>query len=368
MFARRAQGGKIGMSQDFFGKGGGGGKKQPSAAQCIPIGVRHLDSLELARLTEAFRSWAARTSRADVAVSRNRALLTYLIIRHTGARLGETLHLDDLADIDAARLVIRFGDREVQIPEELGLELAEAFNNPSYAPLRGSFFRMDPAHVRRKFYERAKEAGIEKTLVNPNALRRSRAIELLRDNVPLTVVQKILGHSTAELTAAFLKISDDDARRIERRFLERESRKTSARNFFFGKVSAIRRGDIQAEVELSALGGHAVSAIITNASLARLGLKKGMFATAEIKAPFVSLAKAGQDGAPPAVSADNLFPGEITDLVHGKINSEITVALDSDTSLCAILTSASARRLAFAPGEKVYAAFNAFSVILNIDA
>lgn len=355
------------MGQDFSGQGGAE-KRPPSAALPVPSGARHMDSLELARLTEAFRSWAARASRADVAVSRKRALFTYLIIRHTGARLGETLHLDDLADIDAARLTIRFGEREVQIPEELGLELAEAFNNPAYAPIRGSFFRMDPAHVRRKFYERAKEAGIEKTLVNPNALRRSRAIELLRENVPLTVVQRILGHSTAELTAAFLKISDDDARRIERRFLERESRKTSARNFFFGKISAIRRGDIQTEVELSVLGGHAVSAIITNASLARLGLKKGMFATAEIKAPFVSLAKAGKDQSPPAVSADNVFPGEIAGVVQGKVNAEITVALDADTSLCAILTAAAARRLAFVPGENVFALFNAFSVILNVDA
>ena len=69
------------------------------------------------------------------------------------------------------------------------------------------------------------------------------------------VVQKIMGHSTPNLTSSLVSFSEKDIQQAARFFFERESlRKTSARNAFFGKIRAIQKGDIQAKVELVTIG------------------------------------------------------------------------------------------------------------------
>ena len=108
-------------------------------------------------------------------------------------------------------------------------------------------------------------------------------------------------------------------------FVEKESsRKTSARNSFFGKIVGIKKGDVQSQVRLVTISGHAVSTIITNESLGRLGLKKGQLITAEVKAPWVLLQGGKEE---PACSADNRFHGVITHVRGGKIVTEYTVRI-----------------------------------------
>jgi molybdate transport system regulatory protein len=65
-----------------------------------------------------------------------------------------------------------------------------------------------------KFYERAAACGFPKELGGPDAIRKSRAVELMQNNLPLPVVQRILGHSTPNLTASFVSFSDDDIRQV----------------------------------------------------------------------------------------------------------------------------------------------------------
>ena len=229
---------------------------------------RGLDTVQLARLEEAFRRWAQDAARRDVLLSRQRILLIFLLIRYTGARLNEVLALHPYRDIDLQRhaVVFRGGadeparqPREVQIPETLSREIeAILAAAPAYRKYLGNLLTVDPAHVRRKFYERAAACGFAKELGGPDTIRKSRAVELMRNNLPLPVVQRILGHSSPNLTASFVSFSDEDMQQVTRFFLERESRRqTSARNAFFGKISAIEPGDIQAKVEMVTLGGTA---------------------------------------------------------------------------------------------------------------
>ena len=151
-----------------------------------------------------------------------------------------------------------------------------------------SVLKVDMGHVRRKFYERCLACGFPKDLGSPNGIRKARAIELMRDNVPLPVVQHILGHLTPNPTVALVTFSDEEVHQVERHFIERESRrKTSARNDFFAKIAHILRGDIQSQIELVTLSGAAITTVITNNSLKRLGLKIGSLITAEVKAPWV---------------------------------------------------------------------------------
>ncbi|HBE95333.1 MAG TPA: molybdenum-pterin-binding protein [Desulfovibrio sp.] len=341
----------------------------PSAVFSVPGGVKYLDTLDLARLTTSFAEWADAPRRADIRVSRLRLWLIYLLLRYTGARLGEVLALDDLTDLDSSAGLVRFpgrkSPREVRLPDEAAAEMRRLLSDPTLQPLRGSLCRMDQGHIRRKFQERAKAAKIPLELGNPTVLRRSRAIELLRGNMPLKVVQDMLGQSSADLTAAFLDFSAEDKRRITEHILERESRrKTSARNAFFGKVARIARGDIQALVELATLGGHAVSSVITVDSLETLGIREGLLLTAEIKAPNVLVETSEPE---PKSTAGNRLHGVIESVTKGKVTAEVIVRLSDDTRVCSVTTAQSVDRLELKPGMKAWVTFSAYAVILKVD-
>jgi len=339
-----------------------------------PETSRCLDTVQLNQLEQSFRQWAEGAARLDVRLSRRRILLIFLLIRYTGARLKEVLALDPFQDIHSERQSVFFGQkdatperppREVQIPETLLEEIRAALDDVAFRNSLGSLFKVDPGHVRRKFYERALACGFPKELGGPDAIRKSRAVELLQNNVPLPVVQRILGHSTPNLTAAFVSFSDDDMRKVEKFFLEQETRRrTSARNAFFGKINVIQEGDIQAQVELITVGGNRVNTVITNDSLARLGLRPGMLITAEVKAPWVILQPGEQE---PECSAENKFRGTVERVTKGKITTEYMVRIADGTELCSVVTSDISRRLDLHEHDPVWAIFNSFAVVLHLD-
>jgi molybdate transport system regulatory protein len=336
--------------------------------------IKYLDTAQLATLEKSFREWAEDAAREDVRISRKRIMLIFLLIRYTGARLGEVLRLNERERIDTENLIVRLGGeenakdsalREVEIPAELGREVCEILNDPKFSAVRGELFNIDPAHVRRKFYECAEACGFSKELGNPSAIRRSRAIELLRNNLPLPIVQKILGHSTPNLATAYIDFSSEDMKKLVRHFIDKESRrKTSARNSFYGKISHIRKGDIQTEVRITTLSGYSVTAIITNESLERLRLNENSFLTAEIKAPWIIVSV---DKSEPQNSASNKFQGRVAKIIQGAITTEYTVTLDDGTDICALVTEESRKKLALKEGDRAWVVFSALSVILNVD-
>jgi molybdate transport system regulatory protein len=309
-----------------------------------------------------------------VRLSRQRILLIFLLIRYTGARLNEVLALDPFRDIELDRQTVVFGrsetapdrpTREVQLPETLAQEIRLALDDEAFKETLANLFQVDPGHVRRKFYERAQDCGFPKEMGGPDALRRSRAVELMRNNVPLPVVQRILGHSTPNLTASFVSFSDTDVQQVVRFFLEKESgRKSSARNTFFGKISTIQKGDIQAKVELVTLQGDRVTTVITNDSLTRLGLKLGKLITAEVKAPWVILQKGDSE---PKCTAENKFQGTIARILKGQVTTEYVVRITEGTELCSLATSTTSRRLDLKENDPVWATFNSFAVVLHLD-
>jgi len=344
-------------------------RKTSGAQFSIPPGAKMLDSVQLAELERSFRAWASDSPREDVRLSRKRILFIFLLIRYTGAKLHEILDLR-LEDIDFQKRKIRLGgdrpgeSRSLEISDDFAAEL-RTFLGGGAGTREPAMFRIDPGHVRRKFYERAEDCGLPRDFGNPSALRRSRSVELLRGNLPLPVVQKLLGHSTPNLTAALLEVSEEDMHHAVRQHLDRESkRRTSARNFFFGKIIEIIKGDIQSEVVLHSLGGLRIASIITNTSLRRMRLKVGTFVTAEIKAPWVHLA--GREGVE-QVSAENRLQGVVRGINAGRVNAEVVMRLMDGTEICAVITSAGLGRLGLRKGSEVWALFGAYAVILNVE-
>jgi molybdate transport system regulatory protein len=328
----------------------------------------------LQKLEQSFRDWAGTPRSAGVGVSRRRILLIYLLIRYTGARLNEVLKLDARRDIDGKTRSVLFRKagredaapgRRVQIPDLLSVEIQTTLEFVPAAGKRSGLFDIDPGHVRRKFYERAAACGLPREMGAPEVIRRSRAVELLQGNVPLPVVQKILGHSTPSLAAAYVNFSEEDMRRVEAFFVERENRRrTSARNAFFGKVESVVRGDVQSRVEIATPDGCRIRAVITNGSLERLGLKQGSLVAAEVKAPWVTVYRGADD---PGSSADNVLAATVERTVRGKVTAEIVSRLADGTEICSIVTDESRKALGLRPGEPVRVAFNAFTVVLHSD-
>lgn len=340
----------------------------------MPDEAHYLDTIKLNQMEQSFRTWAEESPRVDVRLSRKRVLLIFLLIRYTGAKLNEVLALNPFHDIDFKRHKVLLGKtetkngrlpREVQIPETISEELKAALNNPSFKKYLDNLFQVDPGHVRRKFYERALACGFPPSMGSPEIIRKSRAVELMQSNMPLPVVQRILGHSTLNVTASYVAFSDNDIQQVAKYFIEKESsRKTSARNSFFGKIQSIQKGDIQSKVELVTISGDRVTTVITNNSLSRLGLKTGSLITAEIKAPWVILQKSDKE---PESTAENRFFGTIKRISWGKITTEYVVRISDGTELCSVVSTENARERGFQKNDHVWVIFNSFSVVLHTD-
>lgn len=335
----------------------------------LATGDECLDTTQLNQLEQSFREWAEDSRRSGVRFSRQRILLIFLFIRYTGAKLSEVLALNPFEDIDWIRHTVVFRGavepREVQISQALSSEIRDTLDDPPFQQESGSALNLDPGFVRRKFYERAQACGFDKQLGGPETIRKARAVELMRSNMPLPAVQMILGHSTPSLTSAYVSFSKEEIQLVAKRFMEKESlRKTSARNSFYAKIQSITRGDIQTRVDLMTIDGHPLTTVITNDSLERLGLRQGRLITAEVKAPWVILQGGEKD---PASSAENRFKGILTKITRGKINTECVVRISDATEICAIISSAGDLLLELHEGDSVWVLFNCFSVVLHVD-
>ena len=336
----------------------------PGGQFTVPENVRHLTSEQLDAVSKAFLDWYKASVSTTQGRSRGRLWLG-LLIRYGALRLGEVLSIDDRTDLDFARSVVSVRGqnfRELQFPEAIMTEIRQVLESPLMFGLRGEVLHLDQGYVRRIFYERAKDVDLPKELLSPRVIRHSRGIELLRGDVPLKIVQQFLGQQSPTLTASYLHFSREDARKIVHSHIRREAmKKTSARNAFTGTINRIKRGDLLVEVEILTSTGLQVVSIITAESADNLELREGINTTATIKAPWVIIST----GDAPT-SARNHFFGKVQSVQLGEIEAEVLVTLDEGTTVCAVITSQSARVLKLEPGKPVSVLFKAFAVVLGM--
>ena len=184
--------------------------------------IAHLSQSQLQKLMDAFRVWNENAHSEYIRRVRGRYWLAFLLLRFTGARIGEILCVDDSEDIDFKQNEIRIIASEyssknkrvriIPVPPEV---ISKVFiYRVDFPAMRGKVFTLDQGNFRRKFYKRAKEAEIPKELSHPHILRHTRAVEMLQAGVPLTAVQRLLGHTLSSTTAIYLQHSDVAVQKI----------------------------------------------------------------------------------------------------------------------------------------------------------
>jgi len=145
-----------------------------------------------------------------------------------------------------------------------------------------------------------------------------------------------------------------------RQLLKRMSMRSSARNQFAGTVCALREGDVDYEVRLRLDADNELVAVITRESAENFQLHMGQELYALVKSSSILLLTDNKV----KTTARNQLWGEISRIVDGPVNAEVTLVMPGGKSLCAVVTHDSLERLGLEVGGKVCAVFKASAVIL----
>jgi site-specific recombinase XerD len=151
----------------------------------------------------------------------------FLLIATYGLRASEVVALS-LDDISWRQGRLRIQQRKTSSALELPLtnEVCAALvkhlqQTPPTATFRKVFLRMrapvgllKPTAITEAFQALVRKSRLEIPLHGPHCLRHSFALELLRKGTPLKTIGDILGHRTAESTAAYLRLDTGDLREV----------------------------------------------------------------------------------------------------------------------------------------------------------
>ena len=183
--------------------------------------IQYLSEEELNELTAVWQSYYYDAGKKAKRLNRGKYFLTYLFLRFTGARLSEVLSINDETDVDWKNGEVKIktyktrkknAARIVPLPPVVLQELARFLME--FPQVKGKVFKLDPRNFRRTFFELAVKAGIPKEKAHPHVLRHSRAMEMIKAGIPLTIIQNVLGHASLNSTAVYLKFSNVEARML----------------------------------------------------------------------------------------------------------------------------------------------------------
>lgn len=145
-----------------------------------------------------------------------------LALFYTGCRISEALNLT-VERIDGAQKCVVFetlkrrrrGEfRAVPVPEGLMTLLAKI--QPDGDPSQ-HVWKFSRPTAYRAIKECMKQAGVTGGMASPKGLRHGFAVACIAKNIPLTMLQKWLGHARLETTAIYLGVTGDEERDLARR-------------------------------------------------------------------------------------------------------------------------------------------------------
>ena len=135
---------------------------------------------------------------------------------------------------------------------------------------------------------------------------------------------------------------------------------TSARNQFYGTITLINHGAVNAELEIDIGIDQKLVSVVTEQSLEVMQLEQGDAVIALIKASSVIIS----DDVNISSSARNKLCGAISQILPGAVNTDVTIDLGEGKSVSSVITNVSADNLALKTGHQACALFKAGSVIL----
>lgn len=170
-------------------------------------------------------------------------------------------------------------------------------------------------------------------------------------------------HTIEKKHRQFLDLFSKDYKTIEdmTSILDKIPLCLSARNQLMGVVTSIKADAVRAQVELTVKGFDKLYSSITLQSFENLGIGINDKVIAIIKASSIGISKQS----PQDSSYENCLQGEIIQLLKGATHSEVTVELESKSTVTATLANSVVDELNLAKGQKVFAHFKASSVMLG---
>jgi molybdate transport system regulatory protein len=149
--------------------------------------------------------------------------------------------------------------------------------------------------------------------------------------------------------------------------LRRLAMRTSARNQFIGRITAVTARTVDAQVQIEIQGGDRIEAGVTNESVESLSLRPGRTVWALVKAVAVGIARAPDLAAPSTPAAGNCLCGLVQRITRGDGPAEVVVALPSGVTVRGLIAADLLDGLEIAEGVPVCATFSPASVIIGVD-
>ena len=138
--------------------------------------------------------------------------------------------------------------------------------------------------------------------------------------------------------------------------------KISARNQLKGTIETVTEGAVNGVVTIK-VGDTLITADITMASIADLGLAPGKEAYAVIKASNVMFATERIAG----ISARSQLEGTVTKVNEGAVNGHVTIELADGNTISGSITNASIEELGFAVDKPAVAIVKSTDVMVAVD-
>jgi integrase/recombinase XerD len=143
----------------------------------------------------------------------------FYLLSEAGLRIGEVcdLRLGDI-DLAAGRLTVRQGKENRDRTVPLSSTLLAALS--AYLPVRGAAQSdhlliyhqqaINPSMIRGRLNRYGKQAQVK---VSPHRLRHTLATRLLNEGMPITSLQRLLGHERLETTLLYARVHNETVRR-----------------------------------------------------------------------------------------------------------------------------------------------------------
>ncbi len=148
-----------------------------------------------------------------------------LTLFYTGCRISEALNLT-VGCIDISQKAVVFETlkrrkrgvfRAVPVPDSLIALFGELLAGASP---ESKVWKFPRSTAYRTVKRNMRQTGVVGVMASPKGLRHGFAVACIAKKIPLTTIQKWMGHARLETTAIYLSVSGDEERNLAKRLWE----------------------------------------------------------------------------------------------------------------------------------------------------